>query len=76
MMRGEIGGYMKMEDMEEWRIGKNGGHRRMEGYGRMKGIYGEWRIYKNEGYMRIDCIEMNMKIIKIMKCENSMCNTT
>ena len=49
MMRGEIGGYMKMEDMEEWRIGKNGGYRRMEGYGRMKGI-GKWRIYKNGGY--------------------------
>ena len=53
MMRGEIGGYMKMEDMEEWRIGKNRRigkkYRRMEGYGRMKGI-GKWRIYKNGGY--------------------------
>ncbi len=41
----------------------------------MKGI-GEWRIYKNEGFIRIDCIEMNMKIIKIMNWENAMCNTT
>ena len=35
-MGGEIGGYMKMEDMQEWMVSED------VGYGRMQGI-GGWK---------------------------------
>ncbi len=54
-MGGEIGGYMKMEDMEVWMVNDERGHGRMEGIGGWKDME-ECRVkeedggYKNGGY--------------------------